>query len=83
MRGMNRQTGPRSALRCLTPERLVETGQRVAFWAAVVLSLVYVPMLYALSGETKGIVVGAVLTLHAACLVVGHDYTHRQENTGQ
>jgi|APHM01.1.fsa_nt_gi hypothetical protein len=47
--------------------------RQAAFWGSVGLPAVYLPLLYAGSGETQfaGLGVGLV---HAACLAVGHEY---------
>lgn len=52
--------------------RLVIGFQAAAFWTAICLPVMYVPLLI---GETAAPeVIAAVATAHLACLVVGHSY---------
>lgn len=53
--------------------RLVTTALRaIAFWAAVVLPLAYVPALVDLASTELFL---AIIPVHALCLFVGHEYT--------
>jgi len=52
--------------------RLTVGGVRAAaFWAAVSLPLVYVPAAYTVDGSS---VLLALLALHMACVVIGHEH---------
>ncbi|GAB7092157.1 hypothetical protein JCM18237_24280 [Halorubrum luteum] len=52
--------------------RLTVGGVRAtAFWAAVFLPLVYVPAAYTVDGSA---VLLALLALHMACVVIGHEH---------
>ena len=60
--------------------RLTAGGVRaIAFWAAVLLPLAYVPAAYEISGfETAGSTL-ALLVFHTACIVVGHGHNTSSE----
>jgi hypothetical protein len=58
--------------------RLASEGQRLAFWAAVVLPLAYVPLLSSSVDDRQLLAVGALVAIHVVCLLVGHDYSPRQ-----
>lgn len=53
--------------------RAVASVRGVAFWAAVLLPLAYVPAAYGAMGLDGWRPLG-LIALHAACAVVGHDH---------
>lgn len=53
----------------------------LAFWAAVVLPVVYLPPLLAGPGSTTEVsVLGALIGVHVAAIFLGHDYRGIAEN---
>jgi|AntRauTorcE11897_2_1112592.scaffolds.fasta_scaffold226595_1 hypothetical protein len=59
----------------LPGERLVSVLRRLAFWAAVVLPLAYLPLLSSPVDDTELLVFVALAALNVVCLLVGHDYS--------
>lgn len=57
----------------LRSQRPVETIQRLAFWASVVLPVAYLPMLAV--GYQHLPALAGLVALNVACLVFGHDYS--------
>ncbi|WP_302082145.1 hypothetical protein [Salinibaculum rarum] len=58
------------------PARSLVSGlRRVAFWAAVVLPLAYLPLLSSPVDDTQLLVFVALATLNVVCLFIGHDYS--------
>ena len=58
--------------------RLTVGGVRAtAFWATVLLPLVYVPLAYATEGA--GMLL-ALLALHIVCVVLGHEHNHPERS---
>jgi len=53
--------------------RAVASVRAVAFWAAIILPLAYVPAAYGAMGF-EGWSPLALIALHAACVVIGHDH---------
>lgn len=53
--------------------RAVASVRAVAFWAAILLPLAYVPAAYGAMG-LEGWSPLALIALHAACVVIGHDH---------
>ncbi len=59
--------------------RLTVGGVRAtAFWAAVLLPLAYVPAAYVTEGSGALL---ALLALHIACVVLGHEHNHPERST--
>lgn len=60
--------------------RLTVDGVRaVAFWAAVFLPLAYVPALYGMTGFDGTASALALLAIHMACVVIGHEHNRPDE----
>ena len=56
-------------------QRAAACVRTVAFWAAIVLPLVYLPAAYDVAGfEMAGSTV-ALIAVHVACFVIGHDHS--------
>lgn len=71
----SRRMGAELTRKC---RRLTADGIRAgAFWAAVLIPLAYLPALYVTSGA--GFLL-ALLTLHVACVVIGHEHNHPDSN---
>ncbi len=63
--------------------RLTVVGVRaLAFWAAVLLPIAYVPALYGLAWFDGSWSFLALLAVHIACVVVGHEHNHPSEGDG-
>lgn len=57
--------------------QLTVTGVRaVAFWAAVAMPIAYVPALYGVGGFESTWSLLALLAIHIACVVIGHEHNH-------
>jgi uncharacterized membrane protein required for colicin V production len=54
---------------------VASVGRRVAFWAAVLLPLAYVPLLSSPIDDAELLTLAALITVHVACLLAGHDYS--------
>ncbi|MFC7324379.1 hypothetical protein ACFQMF_07270 [Halorubrum rutilum] len=54
--------------------RAVASVRAVAFWAAILLPIAYVPAAYGVAGFEQGWRPLALIVLHVACVVVGHDH---------
>lgn len=69
---MNRRLVPRpTASRAF--EATIRGVQRLAFWTAVVLPLVYLPLLS--RPDVRLLVVVALVVVNVVCLLVGHEYS--------
>lgn len=68
-RSVTLPTSPSRALYGFT-----EGVRRIAFWAAVLLPLAYVPLLATPVNDTQLMALGGLIAAHIACLVAGHDY---------
>ena len=55
---------------------LSSTIRRVSFWAAILLPLVYLPLLSGGLGPQTGHIVVGLLALNLIALLVGHSHTH-------
>ena len=62
---------------------LVEPVQAVAFWTAIGLPLVYVPMLATGTGWQNPIALLALLLLNVAAFVVGHEHNLPESGRSQ
>jgi hypothetical protein len=56
-----------------TANVLVETARTVAFWTAIALPFLYLPLLLT-GGQNTGVVVTALVVVNVAALVVGHGH---------
>jgi hypothetical protein len=56
-------------------DKAIAGVRAVAFWAAVLLPLAYLPAAYGLLGFANGWSTLALIAAHAACVVVGHEHT--------
>lgn len=54
--------------------RATASVRAIAFWAAILLPLAYVPAAYGAMGFEGGWSPLALIALHVACVVVGHDH---------
>lgn len=54
--------------------RAVASVRAVAFWAAILLPIAYVPAAYGMMGFEQGWSPLALIALHIACVVVGHNH---------
>jgi hypothetical protein len=54
---------------------LVGGLKRLAFWAAVVLPLAYLPLLSSPIDTQQSLVLVALVAVNVVCLLVGHDYS--------
>ena len=52
------------------------TIRRVSFWSAILLPLVYLPLLSSGFGAQTGSIVIGLLALNLIALLVGHNHTH-------
>jgi len=52
------------------------TIRRVSFWSAILLPLVYLPLLSGGLGSQTGNIVIGLLALNLIALLVGHNHTH-------
>ncbi len=60
---------------------LTVTGVRAAaFWATVFLPVVYLPAAYGVGELDGGWTLPALLALHVACMVIGHEHNHPSES---
>ena len=50
--------------------------RRVSFWSAILLPLVYLPLLSGGMGPQTGYIVIGLLALNLIALLVGHNHTH-------
>jgi hypothetical protein len=51
----------------------------MSFWAAILLPLVYLPLLSGGLGSQTGFIVIGLLALHLIALFVGHNHTHTNQ----
>jgi len=51
----------------------------MCFWAAILLPLVYLPLLSGGLGSETGLIVIGLLTLHLIALFVGHNHTNSNQ----
>jgi hypothetical protein len=56
-------------------QTLASGVQRIAFWAAVLLPLAYVPLLSAPVDKPELLTLGTLIAVHVCCLLAGHDYS--------
>ncbi|MFC7133133.1 MULTISPECIES: hypothetical protein [Salinibaculum] len=49
--------------------------RRLAFWAAVLMPLVYVPLLSSPVTDSELLAFAGLVAVHVGCLLVGHDYS--------
>jgi hypothetical protein len=49
--------------------------RRVAFWAAVLLPLAYIPLLSSPIDDAELLTLAALIAVHVGCLLAGHDYS--------
>lgn len=49
--------------------------QRIAFWAAVLLPLAYVPLLATPINDPQLMTLAGLIAVHVGCLLAGHDYS--------
>jgi len=52
------------------------TIRRISFWSAILLPLVYLPLLSGGLGAQTGYIVIGLLALNLIALLVGHNHTH-------
>ncbi len=52
------------------------TIRRISFWSAILLPLVYLPLLFVGLGPQTGYIVIGLLALNLIALLVGHNHTH-------
>lgn len=52
----------------------------VAFWATVMLPVAYVPAMYGVAGFDTEWSVLALLAIHMACVVIGHEHNHPNDH---
>jgi len=55
------------------------TIRGMSFWAAILLPLVYLPLLSGGLGSQTGFIVIGLLGLHLIALFVGHNHTHTNQ----
>jgi hypothetical protein len=55
------------------------TIRGMSFWAAILLPLVYLPLLSGGLGSQTGFIVIGLLALHLIALFVGHNHTHTNQ----
>jgi hypothetical protein len=55
------------------------TVQGMSFWAAILLPLVYLPLLSGGLGSQTGLIVIGLLALHLITLFVGHNHTNSNQ----
>ncbi|MFD1643611.1 hypothetical protein [Halohasta litorea] len=58
---------------------LKATVRGMSFWAAILLPLVYLPLLSGDLGSQTGLIVIALIALHLIALFVGHNHTHTNQ----
>lgn len=73
--GMNRRPVPLPTPTEAPFGSLVSGLQRLAFWAAVVLPLTYLPLLSSPVDGESSLVLVALVAVNVVCLLVGHDYS--------
>jgi len=56
-----------------------DRARRAAFWAAVVLPLAYVPAAYGVMGFEGAWSAIALIAVHMACVVIGHEHNTPQQ----
>lgn len=72
---MNSRTVPRPTLPRPAVDGAVAAVRRLAFWGAVVLPLVYLPILSTPVTDRQFVVLAGLVAVNVLCLFVGHDYS--------
>jgi hypothetical protein len=47
----------------------------LAFWAAIVVPLSYLPVLSLVDGQQRVLAIAGLVAVNVCCLLVGHDYS--------
>jgi hypothetical protein len=56
-------------------ERVLAVVRGLAFWAAIVVPLSYLPVLSLVDGQRRLLAIAGLVAVNVCCLLVGHDYS--------